>query len=61
MRVGGHQPLIFDICTIVSHWASEYPPQVLKMSLQFWLAGSVITDGIITLSMLYLVSSRHLS
>ena len=33
----------------------------MKMSLQIWLIGSVVTDGLITFSMLYLVSSWHLA
>jgi hypothetical protein len=51
-----------EIFPIVNHSVGEYLLSPLtKISLQIWLVGSVVTDGIITVSMLYLVSLRHLS
>ena len=45
------------VCTMVGYRLNEHPLSwLMKMSLQIWLAGSAITDGIITISMLYLVS-----
>ena len=47
------------LCGFVPWWDrfNKHPlSRLMKMSLQIWLAGSVVTDGIITISMLYLVS-----
>ena len=45
------------VSAIVGHRFNRHPlSRLMKMSLQIWLVGSVITDGIITISMLYLVS-----
>ncbi|KAN0135107.1 hypothetical protein V8E53_006998 [Lactarius tabidus] len=44
------------ICTLESHCSTSIPyPRLMNMSLQIWLVASVVTDGIITISMLYLL------
>ena len=45
------------VCAIVGHRSNKHPlSRLMNMSLQIWLVGSVVTDGIITISMLSLVS-----
>ena len=49
--------LVMWVCAIVGHRSNKHPlSRLMNMSLQIWLVGSVVTDGIITISMLSLVS-----
>ena len=58
---GTLQTIVLWVCAMVSHRFNEHPLSwLMKLSIQIWLVGTVVTDGIITISMLYFVSLRHL-
>ena len=56
-NLGSGQTIALWVSAMVGHRFNQHSlSRLMKLSIQIWLVGTVVTDSIVTISMLYFVS-----